>query len=552
MVSKSVLKIIAVWLSFNLCTAEEPTFSYPTGNDDEFIDNQYIVEFRRNNRGEESKLALFNAGNRNDDDSPRVIRRIDSRNISVVKFRSRNAAEKWRASVKGIKYFERGKNTNHHHFNHTYLLLVLVCKIELNSPTSNQMLLILDPKVYLQDFSPSKPGKTRNLAESVPYGIDDINIGGVVDSNSSLRKVCVIDSGYDINHEDLPHDSSIVTGTSLVPGDNAWYVDEITHGTHVTGTIAAIAGNGIGVRGIIGNGQLRLHIVKVFGPSYGPSASVTIAAIEDCVAEGANVINMSLGGSGRSDAYQDAVTAAYEKGVLIFAAAGNTASSGYFYPASYDHVTSVGAVDSYHRHSSFSTYNDMVDICAPGSRVLSTVPSNGYSTYSGTSMACPHAAGVAALVWSNFPTLPAEQLRTILESTATDLPLEAPNGRDDKYGHGLINAKAAYDAISSVPTDSPTPAPTVACSSIAKRSMCLDTTGCSWDVDEEGIGFCQSGLSCVVSKRSPCLERNGCFWKSDDLGGGRCKRCSSLLKRNNCNMTNGCKWNDVYSTCGGS
>ena len=418
------------------------------------------------------------------------------------------------------------------------------------------MVLLLDPKVYLQGFSPSKPGTTRNLAESVPYGIDDTNAGDVLDSNSSSRKVCIIDSGYDKSHEDLPDDPSIVTGMSLVTGDEAWDTDEITHGTHVAGTIAAIEGNNIGVRGIIGNGGLKLHIVKVFGPSFGPSASVIIAAIEDCVAEGSNIINMSLGGSGKSDAYQDAINAAHEKGVLIFAASGNTASSGYMYPASYDHVTSVGAVDSSHRHSSFSTYNDQVDICAPGSRILSTVPGNGYQSYSGTSMACPHVAGVAALVWSNFPTLPAEELRTILESTATDLPLEAPDGRDDKYGHGLVNAKAAYDAILALQppsTPSPTKSPNVDCRSITKRGTCIDSTiGCSWGVDELGIGFCHSGLSCSISKRSPCLDRNGCFWKSDGLGGGRCKKCSNISEEMKCNSKGGCKWNDVSISCDGA
>ena len=103
---------------------------------------------------------------------------------------------------------------------------------------SNQLLLA-DPKVSLQGFSPSKPGKTRNLAESVPYGIDSTNAEDVLDSNSSSRKLCIIDTGYDIGHEDLPNDPSIVTGKSLVPGDEAWYIDEIHHGTHVAGTIAA-------------------------------------------------------------------------------------------------------------------------------------------------------------------------------------------------------------------------------------------------------------------------------------------------------------------------
>ena len=375
-----------------------------------------------------------------------------------------------------------------------------------------QNTLSIDPKVYLQEIVPSYPSTIkRNLSEATPYGIDHVKAEDVPDSNSSSRKVCIIDSGYDKTHEDLPNDPKMVTGKSFVPGDKYWDIDEIQHGTHVAGTIAAIGGNDTGVKGVIRNGRIKLHIVKVFGPSYGPSASVTIAAIEECIAEGSNVINMSLGGSGRSDAYQDAVTAAYEKGVLIFAAAGNTASSGYFYPASYDHVTSVGAVDSHNRHSSFSTYNDKVDLCAPGSRVLSTVP-GGYSTFSGTSMACPHAAGVAALVWSNFPTLPAEQLRTTLESTATDLPLENNNGRDDKYGHGLINARAAYEAI--------------------EDSFVVNT------------------IDCNIGGKKVCNETDGCYWFPNKK---KCYECSKMKEERNkgknfC-IRFGCSWNKKSKSC---
>ena len=133
MVSKTVLKVFAVWLSFNLCTAEEPTFSYPTGTDNDFMDNQYIVEFRRSKMGEESKQALFSAENKNDDDAPRVIRRIDSRNISVVKFRSHNAAEKWRESAKGVKYFERGKSMHLHN-----LIVVNLGNCQMEELTNNQ------------------------------------------------------------------------------------------------------------------------------------------------------------------------------------------------------------------------------------------------------------------------------------------------------------------------------------------------------------------------------------------------------------------------------
>ena len=105
------------------------------------------------------------------------------------------------------------------------------------------MLLLIDPKVYLQKIAPSNPCSRRNLSEFTPYGIGFVKAEDVFDSNSSSRKVCIIDSGYDKSHEDLPDDPNIVTGKSLVDGDEAWYIDEIQHGTHVAGTIAVFGGN---------------------------------------------------------------------------------------------------------------------------------------------------------------------------------------------------------------------------------------------------------------------------------------------------------------------
>ena len=351
---------------------------------------------------------------------------------------------------------------------------------------------------------PSKQGTTRNLSESTPIGIRDVKAEDVLDINSSSRKVCIIDSGYDRSHEDLPDDPTIVTGKSFVENDEAWYTDEITHGTHVAGTIVAIGGNTIGIKGIIRNGELKLHIVKAFGSSFGPTASVIIAAIEDCVAEGSNVINMSFGGTERSDAYQDTIKAAHEKGVLIFAAAGNIGSPTYMYPASYDHVTSVAAVDSDYRHIPFSNYNDKVDMSAPGSSVLSTIPGNRYASYSGTSMACPHATGVAALVWSNFPGFPADMLRTMLESSATDLPLNTDNGKDDKYGHGLINAKAAYDTVVDYLDDFN------ACD-IGGKKMCNQANGCYWFPNQKQCYEC-SRISDELNRGKNFCKRFGCIW----------------------------------------
>ena len=102
-----------LWMSFNMSLAEEPTFTYSrTENDDQELSNQFIVEFERNKNGEELKQSLFSSKlNGDDDDAPKLIRRIESRNISVVRFRSRQAATGWLSNTNGVKYFEMGKNT---------------------------------------------------------------------------------------------------------------------------------------------------------------------------------------------------------------------------------------------------------------------------------------------------------------------------------------------------------------------------------------------------------------------------------------------------------
>ena len=110
MLSKSFISFMALWLSFNLCLAEEPTFTLQTENGEDDLSNQFIIQFKRNRNGEQSKQSLFSRMNDDsDDDTPKLIRRIEGRNISVVKFRSRQAAAKWLKNAKGIKYFEKGK-----------------------------------------------------------------------------------------------------------------------------------------------------------------------------------------------------------------------------------------------------------------------------------------------------------------------------------------------------------------------------------------------------------------------------------------------------------
>lgn len=297
--------------------------------------------------------------------------------------------------------------------------------------------------------------RRRLMAQSVPYGISMVQADQVDDSVASAaaggKKICVIDSGLELPHEDMGTQNSSITGTND-SGTGNWYEEGGPHGTHVAGTIAAL-NNGLGVRGVIGSDP-NMHIVKVFNSSGWGYSSSLVAAIETCADNGADVVNMSLGGSGSSQTEANAMQNLYNQGVLLIAAAGNDGSSSsstdaMSYPASYNAVVSVAAVDSNKALASFSQKNSQVELAGPGVDVLSTYPEGtgsqgNYGTMSGTSMASPHVAGVAALVWSHHSSCSAAQIRNALNDSAQDL---GTSGRDVRFGYGLVKAKDAIDYL---------------------------------------------------------------------------------------------------------
>ena len=290
----------------------------------------------------------------------------------------------------------------------------------------------VDPKRYL-------------MSETTPYGITMVQAAQLSDNLTGNQKVCIMDTGYTLNHPDLPNTG--VTGSDGYGANNTgnWYNDGNGHGTHVAGIIAALGGNGQGVIGVNSSGQLGLHIVKVFNDqgrwAYG---SDLVAAIGQCQSAGATVTSMSLGGPQSSNAERQAFASSYAQGMLHIAAAGNDANSSLSYPASYNEVVSVAAVDRNGNKASFSQYNAQVEIAAPGVGTNSTWNNDGYKSISGTSMATPHVSGVAALVWSHFPQCSNQQIRDALNATAQD---KGAPGRDTSYGFGIVKAKDAYDYL---------------------------------------------------------------------------------------------------------
>jgi serine protease len=253
-------------------------------------------------------------------------------------------------------------------------------------------------------------------------------------------KVAIIDSGIRRTHEDLA--GRVLPGHDYVSNDGDPN-DDCGHGTHVAGTVAATTGNGVGVAGMSQATILPLKGLGAVGgllsvQCSGSTASIA-EAIVDAADQGANIISMSIGG-GSSTTLANAVTYAWNKGVVLVAAAGNDgASNSIDYPGAYPEVIAVAALDSTKARASYSDGGPQLDIAAPGTDVLSTYNSadNGYTTMSGTSMATPHVSGVLALAKSCAPSATNVQLRDALYRTAEDL---GAAGRDDSYGNGLARA----------------------------------------------------------------------------------------------------------------
>lgn len=235
---------------------------------------------------------------------------------------------------------------------------------------------------------------------------------------SSTIRIAILDTGIDQDHEDL--------GTKIVANRNfttsRTVDDRYGHGTHVAGIAAAITDNGKGVAGV--GFTTSLMNVKVLGDNGSGQYSWIANGIVWAADNGAHVINMSLGGSSTSSTLESAVKYAYQKGVVLVAAAGNDNTSSPSYPAYYAECIAVAATDQNDAKASFSNYGDWVDIAAPGVSIYSTLPNHAnrigirnYGYLSGTSMAAPHVAGVAALIKARYPTLTNAQIAQKLIST---------------------------------------------------------------------------------------------------------------------------------------
>lgn len=262
-------------------------------------------------------------------------------------------------------------------------------------------------------------------------------------------RVAVIDTGIDYTHPDLS--ANYRGGFDAVENDGSPFDDE-GHGTHVAGSIAAVRDNR-GVRGVAP--EAELYGVKVLNSEGWGYWSWIVAGIEWSTKNKMDVANLSLSGSQDPGlAVRSAFASAEASGMVIVAAAGNSGSGTdtVGYPAKFPSTIAVGAITPFDERASFSSTGPDVELTAPGSGIHSTTPNGGYASWSGTSMAAPHVAGVAALLLSagirdgDFAAangLRNDDVRAALAVTAQDL---GTTGRDSEYGHGLVMADRAVAA----------------------------------------------------------------------------------------------------------
>ncbi len=304
------------------------------------------------------------------------------------------------------------------------------------------------------------------------WGIRKLNLGPAWEKVTDASSVVVadIDTGVDRNHPDLK-DNMWVNVREIpnngVDDDNNNYVDdyygwdfyyddndpidENGHGTHTVGTIAAIGNNGIGIVGV--NWKAKIMALKIFPGNGGAPTDVIVRALQYSADMGARVSSNSYGGYGRSSVMEDAISYAYDKGMIIIAAAGNNDIVFPSYPAGFEKVVSVAATDYLDQKAFFSNFGK-IEVSAPGVDILSlrasgewictfskVIVGNDYCRLSGTSMAAPHVAGLAAMVLAYKPTFSNALVSSIIQASTDDIP---PSGFDIYTGYGRINA---YNAL---------------------------------------------------------------------------------------------------------
>lgn len=290
--------------------------------------------------------------------------------------------------------------------------------------------------------APAEPSAVRGAAKGVAdaWQWTMIGVGSFWDADTYGNdvRVAVIDSGCSL-HTDLA--DNILPGKNYFDGSTD-VSDDVGHGTHVSGIIAAQL-NDIGINGAAPGA--KIVPLKCFKSGVSPTTAMLIDAIDDAVdVFGCRVINMSWGMTSDNAFLRLSLNEAANQGVILVASVGNKGTTEKMYPAAYDNVIGVGSVTQSKTRSSFSQYNSSVLVAAPGQLVTSTNGTGGYAVMSGTSQATPFVSALAALALSADDALTPARFRSLLVETCEDL---GTAGYDTETGYGLIRADALFDAL---------------------------------------------------------------------------------------------------------
>ena len=281
------------------------------------------------------------------------------------------------------------------------------------------------------------------LSEIQDWGLRMLNIPSLWrHTEGEGIKIAILDTGISLNHHDLVGAVSTHNYKDFTRSPHG-ISDQQGHGTHCAGVVAARKNN----TGIVGVApKAELIIGKVLGDDGSGSGEDIANGIDWAVDKGAEIISMSLGAQVDIPVIHSAIRKATNRGVFFICAAGNDSLNHVDYPGAYKETIAVGSINRQRRLSTFSSIGKEVTIVAPGEDINSTYPPNTYAKLSGTSMAAPFVAGVAALILSKHkkyggdtPINTQKDLENHLAMTATDL---GSIGFDNKYGWGLINPES--------------------------------------------------------------------------------------------------------------
>ncbi len=382
------------------------------------------------------------------------------------------------------------------------------------SKNTNEIIEVLKDNSSIESIQPNYIYK--KATQDMPWGVGNGNFSGVnadlVQNNYNITGndvvVAILDTGIDYNHVDLAaniwHNDGETNCSDGVDNDGNGYIDDCIgydfvgadannptpdndpddvthgHGTHVAGTVAAV-NNTEGIIGVSPNAKLMA--VKVMDDNGAGNTAIIIDGIDYAQINGANIINLSLGTESDDSFLKDAIDNAYNNEVVIVAATGNGGADAsrdpeVLYPARYNNVIGVGAVDSDLNYADFSNYGPDLNIMAPGVFIRSTTHDD-YEYWNGTSMATPHVSGVVALIKERDPNLSPSQIMTALYSYAFDL---GATGRDDDFGYGLADIKILFDKYFNVTdVDYDKSLTTTDVNLTLQKSLNLDMSNTTWD-----------------------------------------------------------------------